>query len=140
MGVLKAFLNPEPIEQTKEVYVSKRFKGEDGKPVPFIIKTISQDMNADIARKCKTTKVVKGQSVTTNDTELYTNRVVVECTVQPDFRDADLCKAYGTLDPAEVPGKMLTGGEYTTLVEAIFRLNGFDVDPVIEAEEEAKNS
>jgi hypothetical protein len=35
---------------------------------------------------------------------------------------------------------MLTGGEYTTLVEAIFRLNGFDVDPVIEAEDEAKNS
>ena len=140
MGVLKAFLNPEPIEQTKEVYVSKRFKGEDGKPVPFVIKTISQDRNGEIAKKCRTTKIVKGQQVTTNDTELYTNRLLVECTVQPDFRDAELCKAYGTLDPAEVPGKMLTGGEYTTLVSEIMKLNGFDVDPVIEAEDEAKNS
>ena len=30
MSVLKGFLQPSPMEETKEVIISERFKGEDG--------------------------------------------------------------------------------------------------------------
>ena len=35
MGDIKAFLQPPVTDETQEVIISKRFKGEDGKPVPF---------------------------------------------------------------------------------------------------------
>lgn len=140
MGVLSAFLNPEPIEQQKSVIISTRFKGEDGKPVPFIIKSVSQDVSTALSKRTTTTKIVKGNAVKTSDTERFTAALLVECTIQPDFRDAELCKAYGCVDPLDVPGRMLTSGEYTKLAEEVMTLNGFDLDPVLEAEEKAKNS
>lgn len=140
MSILSAFLNPEPIEQEKTVYISKRFKDEDGNVVPFIIKSVPQDTATALSKKTTTTKIVKGSAVRTSDTERFTAELLVECTIQPDFRDAELCKAYGCVDPADVPGKMLTSGEFTRLTEEVMSLNGFDLDPVIKAEEEAKNS
>ena len=46
MSSLKAFLNPIQVEN-KEVIVSNRFQ-EDGKPVPFIIKPISEKENESL--------------------------------------------------------------------------------------------
>ena len=48
MGVLEAFLHPIAVEETKKVEISKRFVGEDGKPVPFEIKTIPQGENSQL--------------------------------------------------------------------------------------------
>ena len=140
MSVLKAFLNPEPVEQEQEVVISKRFKDENGEPVPFIIKTIPQSVNEGLSKKCTTNRVIKGQTVRQFDAARYTSTLMVECCVQPDFRDADLCKQYGCVDPVDVPARMLTAGEYNTLGEKIMVLNGFDVDPVTKLEDEAKNS
>ena len=36
---------------------------------------------------------------------------------------------YGTLDPLEVPGRMLLVGEYARLSQAILALSGLDGDP-----------
>ena len=139
MGVLEAFLHPIAVEETKKVEISKRFIGEDGKPVPFEIKTISQAENARLVKKYNRKKVVSGSVVADNDTEGYTNALIVECTVQPDFRDAQMCETYGVLDPMLVPGKMLLSGEYSALVGEIMKLNGFDADSLLKDEEEAKN-
>jgi len=49
MSSLKAFLNPIQVEN-KEVIVSNRFQ-EDGKPVPFVIKPISEKENEQLLRK-----------------------------------------------------------------------------------------
>jgi len=46
MSSLKAFLNPIKIEN-KEVIVSNRFL-EDGKPVPFVIRPITQKENEQL--------------------------------------------------------------------------------------------
>ena len=53
----------------------------------------------------------------------------------PDFRSEELCKAYGVMDPLEVPGRMLLAGEYERLSREILSLSGFDDD----LEEQAKN-
>ena len=139
MGVLSAFLHPEPMDITKEIIISDRFK-EDGRPVPFKIRTISQAENDALVKKAQKVDMVRGRRIQYQDDQKYTNSLIVACTVQPDFRDAELCQAYGTLDPLEVPGKMLLSGETAKLVEAIMNLNGFTIQPPEEEEEEAKNS
>ena len=68
----------------------------------------------------------------------YSRRVVVAATVTPDFTNEELCRAYGTMDPLELPGKMLLAGEYRQLTDAIMELSGFSESPE-ELEEEAKN-
>lgn len=139
MGVLSAFLHPEPMDITKEIIISDRFK-EDGKPVPFKIRTISQAENDALVKKAQKVDMVRGRRIQYQDDQKYTNSLIVACTVQPDFRDAELCQAYGTLDPLEVPGKMLLSGETAKLVEAIMTLNGFTIQSPEEEEDEAKNS
>ena len=139
MGVLDAFLHPIAVEETKKVEVSKRFVGEDGKPVPFEIKTIPQGENSQLIKKYTRRKLVNGSTTEIFDTTGYTNALIVECTVQPDFQDSRMCEAYGVLDPMMVPGKMLLSGEYSALVGEIMKLNGFDADSLLKDEEEAKN-
>lgn len=139
MGVLEAFLHPIAVEETKKVEISKRFVGEDGKPVPFEIKTISQDENAQLVKQYTRRKVANGSVVESFNTAAYTNALILECTVQPDFRDEKMCETYGVLDPMMVPGKMLLSGEYSALVGEIMKLNGFDADSLLRDEEEAKN-
>ena len=139
MGVLDAFLHPIAVEETKKVEISKRFVGEDGKPVPFEIKTIPQGENSQLIKKFTRRKLVNGSTTEIFDTTAYTNALIVECTVQPDFQDSRMCEAYGVLDPMMVPGKMLLSGEYSALVGEIMKLNGFDADSLLKDEEEAKN-
>ena len=139
MGVLKAFLNPADITETKKVQISKRFIGESGEPVPFEIKAITQEENQGLIRKNTKSKMVGGSKVEIFDNAKYSNDLIVASTVQPDFTDAELCKAYGCIDPATVPAKMLRAGEYTALVQEIMEFNGFDMDSKLKEAEEAKN-
>lgn len=138
MDNLQAFLNPVAVDETKEVVISKRFVDKDGKPVPFRIKTIMQEENERITRKCRKVETIRGQRVESLDNQKYNRALIVACTVEPDFRNADLCKAYGTVDPLDLPGKMLTVGEANNLAREILDLNGFS-DEAEQLEDEAKN-
>lgn len=138
MDNLQAFLNPVSVDEVKEVVISKRFVDKDGKPVPFRIKTIMQEENERIIRKCRKVETIRGQRVESLDNQKYNRALIVACTVEPDFRNADLCKAYGTVDPLDLPGKMLTVGEANNLAQEILDLNGFS-DEAEQLEDEAKN-
>ena len=138
MDNLQAFLNPVTADETKEVVISKRFVDKDGKPIPFKSKTIMQEENERITRKCRKVETIRGQRVESLDNQKYNRALIVACTVEPDFRNADLCKAYGTVDPLDLPGKMLTVGEANNLAREILDLNGFS-DEAEQLEDEAKN-
>lgn len=138
MDNLQAFLNPVSAEEVKEVVISKRFVDKDGKPIPFRIKTIMQEENERITRKCRKVETIRGQRVESLDNQKYNRALIVACTIEPDFRNADLCKAYGTVDPLDLPGKMLTVGEANNLAREILDLNGFS-DEAEQLEDEAKN-
>ena len=138
MDNLQAFLNPVSAEEVKEVVISKRFVDKDGKPIPFRIMTIMQEENERITRKCRKVETIRGQRVESMDNQKYNRALIVACTVEPDFRNADLCKAYGTVDPLDLPGKMLTVGEANNLAREILDLNGFS-DEAEQLEDEAKN-
>ena len=134
MSNLNVFLNPAPVEN-ETVIISKRFLDEHGKPVPFVIRPITQRENDLLVRQSTRTVKVNGQPVEKLDNVEYSRRVVVAATVIPDFTSEELCRAYGTMDPLEVPGKMLLVGEYNKLSAAIMALSGLEVD----LEEQAKN-
>ncbi|WP_024348035.1 phage tail assembly chaperone [Lacrimispora indolis] len=138
MSALKAFLQPSASGVTKEVVISDRFKDDEGNTVPFVIKTISQKENENLARISRKMTNVNGKPVEGLDNILYTKRLVLACVQEPDFSDQEICKYYGTEDPLEVASQMLNIGEYNRLSEAILELNGLK-DPQDKLEE-AKNS
>lgn len=135
MSALSAFLHPVVTREEKEVIISKRFLGEDGKPVPFKIRSLTQEENAAIIKAATQQKKVAGQWQDSLDANELSARTIVEATVFPDFRSAELCETYGTKDPVQVPGKMLLAGEFSRLIDAVSKLSGFDKS----LDEEAKN-
>ena len=135
MSALSAFLHPAVTREEKEVIISKRFLGEDGKPVPFKIRSLTQEETAAIIKAATRQKKVDGQWQDSIDANELSARTIVEATVFPDFRSAELCEKYGTKDPVQVPGKMLLAGEFGRLIDAVSKLSGFDKS----LDEEAKN-
>lgn len=136
MSKLNAFLHPVEVEETKEIIVSKRFVGEDGKPAPFKIRTITGESNDALRAACTRKRRDKGMMYEEFDSERYGRKLILACVAEPDFSSEEMCKAYGTMDPLEVPGKMLLSGEMNRLSRAISEFNGFNE----ELGDEAKNS
>ena len=134
---LDAFLYPVELKQEKEVVISKRFLDSDGKPVPFKIRTISQEENEALSKRSVRIKKIDGRQFEVLDDLEYTRRLIVACTVYPDFTNSELCQAYGVMDPLMVPGKMLISGEYKRLLQEIMKFNDFT--SAVDLEEEAKN-
>ena len=131
MSKLKAFMKEAPTGKTKEIFISERFQDDDGKQVPFIVKAITQDENEAIANRCR----VDGNL----DNVKYTRNMIVECTVEPNFKDAELCQFFGVVAPTDVPSQMLTIGEYAELSRAVLDVNDLG-KAYNEALKAAKNS
>ena len=106
MSSLSAFLNPIQVEN-KEVFVSNRFQ-EDGKPVPFIIRSISEAENKELMKKY-TKKDKKGQE-NFNRYE-YIHELVATAVVDPDLNDTRLQEKYG-LGISKCLSNMLDMGEF----------------------------
>ncbi len=138
---IKAFLQPPVMNEEKEVIISKRFKGADGKPVPFVIRVIDQETNGKLLKQATKKAKSSGQLIQELDSDKYGKLLVQACVVEPDFRNSDLCAYYKTVDPLDVPGRMLTVGEYNRLVSAIKEINELVTteDEYSAMEEEAKN-
>ena len=136
MSNLSAFLNPVETKTEKEIIISDRFQNEDGTPAAFKIRALSQAENDAIIKQCRRTRKVNGQVQEYQDATEISRRIMVAATVFPDFSSNDMCEAYGTLNPLEVPTLMLYSGEYARLMTAIMELSGFEDGT---EEEEAKN-
>lgn len=133
MSSLNAFLNPVKVEN-KEVVISDRFR-EGGKPVPFVIRPITQEENEEILRRHKK-RDKKGNE--TFDQIGYSHDLAATAVVSPDLENAELQKAYGVLGSVKLLEKMLLIGEFTALGEAVRELSGLDKD-INDDKDEAKN-
>lgn len=125
MSKLSAFLHPVTDREEKEIIISNRFQDEKGEPVPFKVRALTQEENDKITKQATRRVKVDGQYVDQLDSVDFSRRMVVEATVEPDFRAKELCDAYGVMDPLLVPGKMLRSGEYAKLMREINQLSGF---------------
>jgi hypothetical protein len=138
MSALKAFLQPAVAESAKEILISERFLDESGNPVMMKIKSITQAENKAIIEQSTRPKSDKGRTYESFNNDEYRARLIVACTVVPDFAQKEMCDAYGVIAPEDVPGKMLLAGEFARLSSAIMEINGYK--EIGELNEEAKNS
>ena len=131
MGNIAAFLQPPVMGEEKKVWISRRFKGEDGKPLPFVIRVIDQETNAKLLKQATRKNRVNGQMIQEMDADRYGKLLVDACVVEPNFRDSEVCAYYKTTDPLEVPRLV---GEIRKLNELV------ESDEELEAlEDTAKN-
>ncbi|WP_281885686.1 phage tail assembly chaperone [Paenibacillus sp. YYML68] len=133
------FAQNAPIETNVEYMVSDRFKGKDGKPVPWILRCMTEDENETI-RKAATKRERGKNGIVTQETNQneYMAKLVVASVVFPNLKDESLQKSYGVMGAEALLKKMLLSGEYTTLIMKIQEINGFDTD-MNELVDEAKN-
>lgn len=140
MKDLKFFLkqNTIPVEN-QEVEISKRFKDDQGNFVKFEIKPISNEMD-DILRKQNTRQVkkAKGVFVPETDTQGYYMDLVLKSLVYPDLNDKELQDSWGVMDSKELINAMMLPGEYSSLLQEVQKINGWDIN-IEDIKEEAKN-
>lgn len=139
-----SFFMPGAAEEVEEVLrlVSRRFKDKEGKLIPFRFKPVTTT-RIDELEKLHTVPVYSGSRRRKTgervDQSRFMAHIAVESTVYPNFKSAELRKAYSDQDPIEVAKKMLhVGGEYSEWLQIANEINGFD-DSLEELEEAAKN-
>lgn len=131
MSTLQEFLNANPVDNlTSEVTVSPRFNG-----LKFKIKAMTNREFDDIRKRSM--RVVKGRKVEF-DAQAFNTAVIVNHTLDPDFKDAASIQKLGCTSPEDYLNKVLLSGEIATLAAEIQKLSGFDVG-MDELVEEAKN-
>lgn len=133
---LSEFLIKNPVNNlTKEVYVSSRFVDEQGNKIPFKIKAMSGEAYASYRKQAL--------SITKNgvefDTKKFNELIVINQTVDPNFREADAIKAAGCVTPEQYMYRSLLAGEIDALAAKISELSGFNVT-IEEARDSVKNS
>ncbi len=118
---LTEFLMEHPVDGIEEeVVISKRLKGYKFKIRPYT----TEEHEAYIK---KSRKISKKGKVDFNDSE-FARAVVIDCTIYPNFADAELIKSAGCKTPYEFLGKVLMPGEIQTLANKISELSGFTDD------------
>ena len=135
MGKLTDFLLEQEVEATVETTVEiKPF------PFPFVIRSITEGENKAIRKSCQRVLFDKKthQRNTETDADLYNNRLVIACCVDPNFKDAELQAKYDVMGAEDLIDKILNPGQFTDLLLAIQDVNGFSTD-INELREEAKN-
>ena len=139
---LTAFLaeNAERVENVKYV-VSKRFKGADGKPVPWEIRAITSIEDEELRRACAKRVPVPGkkhQYQKETDFDMYLGKLAAACTVFPNLNSEELQKSYNVYGGEALLKKMLSAGEYADYVVKVQEVCGFE-QGFEEEKEEAKN-
>lgn len=132
MSNLTQFLIENPVDNlTATVIVSPRLA-----KFPFTIKGMTGPEFSQYQKM--STKISKNKKVEF-DSKIFNELVVLNHTIEPNFRDAETVKKAGCQTPEQFLYKSLLAGEIQELAQQISSLSGFDRD-MEETVEEAKNS
>ena len=109
--------------------ISKRFKENEGKVIPFVIRAITTTKQEEIQKECTSMKGKRGNKQEYFDKDRFAAKLAVECTVYPNFKDKELLEHFDCIDPVKLVKKMLyIPGEYSDLMDKILTINGYDDD------------
>lgn len=139
---LSAFLaeNALAVENVKFA-ASKRFMGDDGKPMLWEIKTITGTEDEALRKSCAKRVPIPGkknQYQKETDYDMYLGKLAVACTVFPDLNNKELQDSYKAMGADALLKTMLTPGEYADYVQKVQEVCGFDTSLQDEVDE-AKN-
>ncbi len=133
---LQEFLNQNIVEgMTKEIPISNRLRDSEGKLFTATIKTVTQKEVKELRRKH--TKINKKGEPEVNS-EAFAEELVVENTLNPNFKDAESIKKLGCINAYQYLNKVLISGEVSRLHLEILKFSGFKED-IDELTEEVKN-
>lgn len=140
MSLLKNFLieNSDITSKESEVAVSSRFKDEKGNLLKFKIRPMTSDEFGKYQKACTTLNLAGKKRSTQFDSAKFNLMVVVNHTIDPNFKEADLIKQLGVQTPEQAVNKTLLAGEIVELANQITTMSGFDND-INDDIEEAKN-
>ena len=132
MSNLMQFLIDNPVDNlTDEVIVSARLA-----KFPFKIKGMTGPEFSEYQKL--STKISRHKKIEF-DSKVFNELVVLNHTIEPNFRDAESIKKAGCQTPEQFLYKSLLAGEISELAQQISSLSGFDKEFEDEVEE-AKNS
>ena len=135
-----AFLKTNKVEKENELIpVSTSFVGEDGKPILWEVRQLTNDEMKSIKKQCiKQVRDRRGNVSVETDSEKMVLMMAATSTVYPDLKNAKLQDSYGVMGEGELLEAMLSVGELLAYQQEINRINGFDVS-FEEKVDEAKN-
>ena len=135
-----AFLKTNKIEKQNEfIPVSQAFQDEDGNPILWEVRQLTNDEMKYIKKTCvKQTRDKRGNVSMETDTDKMLGLMAATSTVYPDLKNAELQNSYGVLGEVALLEAMLSAGELMVYQQEINRINGFDVS-FDDKVEEAKN-
>lgn len=125
----------------EEHVVSKRFKDENGKPIPWQFGAIDGELDTANRKACTYRVPVpgkKGMFIPETDFELYTLKNAVATIKFPDLNNAEFQSSYGVMGAEALLQKMLLPGELAEVKKVTQEVNGFNIG-MDELVEEAKN-
>lgn len=124
-----AFLKTNKIEKDNEfIPVSESFVGEDGKPILWEVRRLTNDEMKSIKKQCiKQVKDKRGGISMETDTDKMVSLMAATSTVYPDLKNAALQDSYGVMGECELLEAMLSVGELLAYQQEINRINGFDI-------------
>lgn len=136
MTSLTEFLLANPVDTIeKEVVVSKRIVDENGQMLKFKVRPMLNEQYLEYQNQCTVSK--KGGKIDFN-TKRFNQLVILNHTVEPNFRSAELIQQAGVATPEQLLNKMLLAGEIQILSEQIREVSGF-ADSLDELVDEVKN-
>lgn len=136
MTSLTEFLLANPVDTIeKEVVVSKRIVDENGQMLKFKVRPMLNEQYLEYQNQCTVPK--KGGKIDFN-TKRFNQLVILNHTVEPNFRSAELIQQAGVATPEQLLNKMLLAGEIQILSEQIREVSGF-ADSLDELVDEVKN-
>lgn len=139
---LSAFLAENALAvENVEFAASKRFIGDDGKPMLWEIKAITGTEDEALRKSCAKRVPIPGkknQYQKETDYDMYLGKLAVACTVFPDLNNKELQDSYKVMGADALLKTMLTPGEYADYVQKVQEVCGFDTSLQDEVDE-AKN-
>ena len=130
--LMEEFEDAEVIEKTLKI---------GGKDKIMKFKPISATKGDELRKKCKKVKILKGQKIIETDQDKFIANQIIETTIHPDLKNAELQKAWSVMGAEELLESMkskMSDGEYADWSNEVVGINGYDKG-MQELVEEAKN-
>lgn len=128
MSELQAFFAQNAnVNISEDVVISERFKDKEGKPIPWVVRSLTEAENEEYRKAA--TKKIKGKNgsyQSETDPNIYMAKVAVASVVFPDLKNEELQRSYSVMGAESLLQKMLFPGEYAKLLQKVQELNGFD--------------
>ncbi len=126
--------------ENKKIVVSDRFKDENGKVVPWVIRPVSAEEDDLIRKQCtKRVPVVgkKNQFTQDFDANKYLAKLAATAVVYPDLNNAELQNSYKAMGAEQLVKLMLYKDEFDKLSEEL--VNETNTEDMEDLVDEAKN-